>query len=298
MLRNSKLLVVSVLLLSGCAADSMPEPYNHTVVLIDSSGSYQKRRGEALGRAVALLEDYGQRKLKRWDPGADRIAIVALDAVPEVLWEGGFREMQETPADVWTRRFEARTDYAHCTDVTAAFRVALSRFQADPRHVQKRLVVFSDLIDEPPTTSIRTCGTARFPSLPKDDFPWDGLSETAVSVFWLPPDQKLAWGREVAKRGLGEQVRLYTVAESSAAPLQAPPVPTLEVTAEEQAAQREKIGAGALSLAKGLGGVAAVSGLALGAITLGLRRGRRRAPVRSRTTAVTAVRRPSSRPSR
>lgn len=237
----SVLTVALILLFAGVtSAQSPAEPHNRVVLIIDGSGSYKARQTEAVERAVTLLEGMAQTKLHRWEPATDSISLISLDAIPEVLWQGALQDLKKLDRAAWTNRFRARTDYANCTDVSMAFRLAVQHLEGDPRSVSKYLFVFSDLIHEPPTTSIAACQRPKRPSLPPDDFPWGALQDVSVAVFWVPPDQKLAWRRVVEEHGLTTNFALYSTSESTEVTIAAPPRPTLTVTEAERQAERER----------------------------------------------------------
>lgn len=230
-----------VLLLAGVtSAQSPAEPHNRVVIIIDGSGSYKARQTEAVERAVTLLEGMAQRKLHRWEPTTDHISLLSLDAIPEVLWQGTLQDLKKMDRAAWTGRFRARTDYAKCTDVSAAFRLAAQHLEGDSRSVSKYLFVFSDLIHEPPTTSIVACQRPKRPSLPSNDFPWGALQDVSVAVFWVPPDQKLAWRRAVEEHGLTANFALYSASESTEVTIVPPPRPTTTVTEAEREAEKAR----------------------------------------------------------
>jgi hypothetical protein len=224
------------------AFEPRPEPYNHVVVVIDGSGSYRQRVAEAVGRVVALLTKMAEKRVHRWETALDRVTVISLDAVPAVLWEGTVADLKTIKSEDWTKRFQARTDYAACTDVGEAFRLAARAFAADDlRLVQKYLFVFSDLIDEPPTTSVARCRPVKYPSYPPQDFPWESLVDVSASVFWMPPDQVLAWKRAVAEHGLGTTFALHTDSESGAVEIAPPRRPTITMTAAEVAGTKSEL---------------------------------------------------------
>ena len=262
------------LLVGISVAGTRPEPFNKVVVIVDGSGSYSSRRMEAIDRAVALLNSMSQKKLHRWESASDRITIISLDAIPEALWEGSLHELKTMDSEFWTAHFQARTDYVDCTDVTAAFRLAARYLEGDPRYVHKYLFVFSDLIDEPPTDSIYR---PRKPSrLPTGDFPWEALRDVSVSVFWVPPEQKLIWHRAVEERGLGASFALYTTSESAEVAIQPPPKPRIELTENERKTERERYVRYAWTFVKVAAIVMAVMGVLMGFIVFAARRSRQR----------------------
>jgi hypothetical protein len=252
----SVLTAALVLLLVHVARAQTPEdPHNRVVIIVDGSGSYKARQAEAVERAVTLLEGMAQTKLHRWEPATDSVSLISLDAIPEVLWQGTLQDLKKLDRAAWTGRFRARTDYAKCTDVSAAFRLAAQQLEGDSRSVSKYLFVFSDLIHEPPTTSIAACQRPKRPSLPPNDFPWGALQDVSVAVFWLPPDQKLAWRRVVEEHGLTTNFALYSASESMEVTIATPPRPTLAVTEAERQAERDRYLGYGTTLVKGIGAI-------------------------------------------
>lgn len=235
------LLLVPALALAGETGlwGKQQEPGRAIAVVVDGSGSYQERQNDALAFAMTLLDTLAETKMRRWEPDIDQVSIISLDAMPQVLWQGSLREFKHADREAWVARFLARRDYAECTDVGAAFRLAVRALESDSEQIRKYLFAFTDLVDEPPTVSARKCRARTFPSLPPDDFPWSELQDVSVSIFWLPVDQKLAWSRVVGDRGLEESFVMYTVSESEQVEAVPPPRPRLEVTVEEQVARRK-----------------------------------------------------------
>jgi hypothetical protein len=220
---------LSLGVVSCLPTDRRPEPMNRVVVLLDASGSYRARQAEAAERTAILLDAMAQRTVHRWEKGSDRIVLISLDAMPEVIWEGTLHELKSMDRTAWDTRFRARTDYARCTDVDAAFRLAAQHLEGDSRYVHKYLIAFSDLIHEPPTESLSICQKPTKPSGPSEDFSWDAFRDVAVSILWVPPDQKLVWRRAAEAQGL-TTFALYTTAESKAVTLVPPPAPKFTMT--------------------------------------------------------------------
>lgn len=252
-------------------AQTPPAPSNRVVIVIDGSGSFQDRQAEAVERAVALLDAMAQKKLHRWEPATDTITIISLDAFPQVLWQGALQDLKGMDRAAWVARFRARTDYAGCTDVGRAFRLAVQHLEGDPRYVHKYLFVFSDLVHEPPTTSISTCRPPSRPSLPPDGFPWEALRDVSVAVFWVPPDQILAWQRAVEEHGLASSFALYTTSDSAQVKILPPPTPTVEVTEAERQVQRERYTGLAGAFVKSAGVILMLVVLSLAAIVIASR---------------------------
>lgn len=229
------------LAVTACGIERAPDPSNKVVVIMDRSGTYTHRLDAAMGRVMTLLETMGKTKLKRWDRAADTIALISLDAMPEVIWTGSLRDLQALKQDAWTSRLQGRRDYAQCTDVEAAFRLAAQHLKGDPQIVHKYLFVFSDLIAEPPTGSLRTCQAPAIPSVPSQTFPWEALGDVQTKVFWVPPDQKLAWSRAAAEQGLQEQFVLYTTSEAATVTLDPPARPKVIRTEAERQESRTRM---------------------------------------------------------
>lgn len=229
-------IAASTLMAPGMASAAAPQPVNKIVVMVDASGSYRARQAEAVTRAVELLTRVAETQLRRWDAGADQIAVISLDALPEVLWQGNLRDLKAVGAEQWKARFQGRTDYAHCTDVSASLRVALRFLDGDPRYTTRYLFTFSDLIHEPPTQSLRAC---RKPVALPGDVPWEELKDVQVHALWVPPDQKLVWNRAAQEHGHG-QFQLYTPSESDQVTITPPPRAELDPATREERRQETR----------------------------------------------------------
>jgi hypothetical protein len=159
--------------------------------------------------------------------------------MPEVIWQGTRRELKTLDRNQWIVRFKARTDYSKCTDIGAGFVLAASLLEGDPKYVKKYLFAFTDLVDEPPLGSICKCRPPKRPSLPPETFPWENLQDVSVSVFWVPPEQKLAWARIAKEKGLAT-FAIYTTSES--AQIKISPPPKARVTLKDEEVQVIKAG--------------------------------------------------------
>jgi hypothetical protein len=239
-IRLTTLCLMIGLTLSGCSEQGIkPDIANHLVVMVDASGSYKARQEEAVERAVAILDGMSQTKLKRWESQSDKIFIISLDASPDTIWQGSLKELKAKSPDFWKERFMARTDYASCTDVSSAFRIAARHLEGDSRYIGKYLFVFSDMLHEPPTDNMRTC---QFPvKVSPEDFPWGNLVDVSVSIFWIPPDQKLLWRKAIQERGLEANFALYTTSESATVSIPNPPRPKEKVTDADLKTRRDQI---------------------------------------------------------
>lgn len=220
-----------MLLLCGCGGPGNEvKGSNRVILLLDGSGSFRNRQAEAVDKAVAYLEEMSRTELKRWESSSDKIAVITVDSMPDVLWEGNLEDLKKQNRESWVMRFRSRQDYSACTDVVGAFRLAANYLDGDARTTAKYLVVFSDLVQELPRDTPSSC---QHPQRgPAADFPWDALGETGVTVLWLPVSQRLLWQRVASQNGVA--VRFYTESESSTAQLQPPPKKVVEPTAQEQ----------------------------------------------------------------
>lgn len=214
----ASILACGLVMTPAAGQTGQPRPQNKVVIMVDASGSYRARRAEAIDRAAALLEQVATSKVRRWEV-ADAIAVVSLDAMPEVIWQGTLRDLKAEGAEQWRRRFAGRTDYAQCTDVGRAFQVALDFLEGEPGYTTKYLFAFSDLLDEPPTKSLRKCrkSVALPPTLA-----WEAMQDVQVHALWIPADQKLVWKRAAEEHGLSD-FHLYTTSESAGVNIVPPP---------------------------------------------------------------------------
>ena len=300
---------VVFVLLAGLAApapmagrQAVEEPSLRVAVIVDGSGTFAPQRDAAVARTIALLDSMAATPLHRWESGADHVTLISLDALPEVIWQGTLRQLKTLDHDRWAARFDARSDFAHCTDVAAAFRLAAAALAGGSGLVHRYVFAFSDLIHEPPTTSVRSCAAPR--ALPPATFPWDQLADVSVSVFWAPPDQVLAWRRAVDERALDASFSVHSVSESTEIPLVAPARPTVELSEEDTAADRARYSAlawrGLTWLGTGVAGILVLTLVLVVALGLARRRARRAAgrPVRGPRRPSETGRRPGSPPAR
>ena len=225
------LVMALALFLAACSGASEDlEGSNRVVVLMDNSGTFRNHQTEAIERAVAYLEGLGRRDLKRWETSNDKIAVISIDAMPDVIWEGNVLDLKKQNPDAWVKRFKARKDYSACTDVAGAFRLAAKYLDGDARTTSKYVLVFSDLIEELPEGSPFNCQPQRF--APAEGFPWEALHGVGITVLGIPAKQRLLWQRAASDKGI--VMRFYTESETATAELQPPPKKTVEPTAVEQ----------------------------------------------------------------
>lgn len=248
-------LLATIIASTGCSDAKRTVPANHVAILIDGSGTFKRRRADAIERARALVEEIANTRGRRSQGSQDTVAIIAVDAVPAVLWRGSLDALREIDHTKWVSRFEARSDYASCTDVDAAMHLALRELGDSSLQIHKYMFVFSDLLHEPPATDDMTrCEASR--KGPGAEFPWDQLEDVSVSVLWAPRTQKLVWQREIDKHELSPTFNLYTESESAEVEIQAPPPAKRVVTEREQAKARLELSKFVWGALKALGAVA------------------------------------------
>ncbi len=236
------MLLVPAMLLAGCETGKpTPTPANLSAVIIDRSASFNARQPEAVAKSIKYLEDIAGRKHERWQGKADKVAVISLDAMPSILWEGSPDDLKTVSSNDWTKRFDARTDFAKCSDVSGAFTLAAEWFaRSNGEATSKYLLAYTDMLHEPPLNSASNC--AKPLSGPSQDFPWDSLDDVSVTVFWMPINQKLIWQRAAHQRGFSNHFALYSDSESGAVNIAAPPEATRTMSDVERvkAAQQFK----------------------------------------------------------
>jgi hypothetical protein len=219
--------------LTGCVPEAKEvAPANRIVVLIDGSGTFKQRRSEAVERAAELIDSVAQAQRRRFEGLQDTVAVIAIDAMPSVLWRGSLEDLRSADRRSWVRQFDARSDYAACTDIDTAFRLAAEELGASSSQVHKFAFVFSDLQHEPPGNDMDRCEPPR--KGPGDTFPWDRLEDVAVSVLWAPRSQKLLWRRQIDERGMSATFKVYTDSESAEVVTAPPPAAKRIVTEPEK----------------------------------------------------------------
>lgn len=247
-MKTLAVVILALTLSLNALAEVQPEPSNKVVIIIDGSGSYKKRRTEAIHKAVDLLDSMAQRKLYRWDTGSDSITIISLDAIPEAIWSGNLTQLKQMPPDFWANRFKGRKDLDGCTNVGEAFHQANDYLEGDSRSISKYLFVFSDLLNEPPTSSVKKC--AKPNSMPPSDFPWESFKDVSVSAFWVPADHKLTWQKFIKEHGLEQSFKLHSDTESYEVAIAPPPRPEITMTKADIAKVREQTTQALISIGK------------------------------------------------
>ena len=266
------LVVFGLLLIASGIAQKAQQPANIVIVLIDRSQSFQARQQNAIDSTVKFLDQIANRKLGRWEGKNDKIVIISLDAMPAVLWRGDLQELKALSEADWSKQFASRSDYQRCTNITDGFSLAGEEFAnsySGPTY--KYLLVFSDLIHEPPTTSASTCAKPNY--APTADFPWATLQDISLSVFWLPINQKLIWQRALREHGLANQAALYSASESGAVQIALPPPAKVKIAESERIAEANRYKS---LFTKGLWAVGALGAAVVLSFTVAIFSARRR----------------------
>jgi len=260
--------------LTGCiGGTNEPKPANHIAILIDGSKTFDRRRGEAVQRAQELIDKIAEKPGRRHQGANDSVTVIAIDAMPSVLWRGTLDELRSADREVGLRRFAARSDYSFCTDVDGAFRLATEELGPSSPQIHKYVFVFSDLQHEPPSDSLRRCQKPRVGGA--DSFPWSGIEDASISVLWTPPGQKLAWQREIDTRGLSKSFHVYVDSESAELVPAPPPVARRVITEQERQQTKDLVNSAVGLALKIVLAVVLLSAIVIGLILMAARRRQR-----------------------
>ena len=240
------------------------EPFNRIVFMLDSSGSFQARRLEAVNKASSLVDEIAARKTKRYET-KDEVIVISLDAIPEVIWRGTSDQLKNETPKYWKQRFDARRDYQACTDVENGLILAAQILHQEPQPSNLFLFAFTDLIHEPATAKSATkCKPAVLPSVPSRNFDWNAFKDVEAHVLWLPINQKMAWFEATKMAGLNN-FHLYSESDSASIKLIAPDQARRVMNEEERTHGKEKV----TSLLSGVGKVALYGVLGIGVLMVG-----------------------------
>lgn len=223
-----------------------PKPFNRVAVVIDSSGTFKGHQFAAIEKVKGLLDKMAEQTERRYQ-APDEIYILSLDALPTVIWFGKRPQLEELTSERLSELFANRSSYSHCTDVAKAFNLASNKLNRDPVPAAKYLFVFSDLIDEPPSSRTK-CEPPSRPSLPPVDIHWDSLTDASISVFWAPDDQISAWMSSISDQGLN--IKFYNEAEARNMELPPPPKARFKMSEEERKEKLEHLSNGIWGLIK------------------------------------------------
>jgi hypothetical protein len=268
-------------------------PYNVVVVVLDTSMSFQQPSrepgvvgkvlfAEALGAVQRYLGEASTRRERRRE-GEDLYFIVAADAASQLIWSGSRQALTGLTPEVLRDKLAVRKQFALCTDVGAALNAAAAIVSEHARASERVVLIFSDLITEPPVGSYSRC--AKPTGAPPADIRWDLLSEASLGFYFVSkefaygrPDQQ--WMDELSRRGIA--ARFLDSAQTLTAGIDiTPPPPARRRTTEKERAEGEALGGLLPALARlAITGFAGLLAIAVGVILLTWLRGRRRRPAR------------------
>lgn len=179
-------------------------------IVVDPTGSFPFRKQSQAMAVEGIKALAGDSSDPRHAPKA-RVHwwIVSGDAFPSVIAQGTELDVEKLEdAGFWTRLFEDRRAYAHCTDVVGMYRAALQAVGPPDRCVHREIVVLSDLRDEP--VAKKRAAPCEKPSYsPPGDMPWDDLKTVPVTNFFSSRDAINAWQPTIRQHGL-TQFTMYS----------------------------------------------------------------------------------------
>jgi len=222
-------------------------PYNLVVVVIDFTVSFRlpsKAPGlkgrvfafEALQLIQQFLHD-AAKQTRRRNEGQDIYVIVALDAASETIWTGTREQVAELSADALKQKLAARDQFKWCTDIEAAFNEVVRLFHQYSNATEKYLLVFSDLINEPPRGEWTKCAPRS--GEPPKGIDWGALKTARLGFYFaakqLPYRPDVKWRTELERRGLQAEF-LDTAQALTAAVKLNPPAPAIYKPTHEEVA--------------------------------------------------------------
>lgn len=243
--------LIEVVFLTTPKVYAVELPENRVAVVIDTSGSFKSKMHDAAASTASLLEQMSTASIKRWEPAKDRIILISMDSLPEIIWSGALQDLKSLDQEYWKSALNAREEYSQCTDVVKAVRIAVKELNHDAGiKTNKYMFIFSDLVHEPPTTSIGQCTPVISANPVPIDIPWEELADISIVSLWVPIDQKFAWTRALEEQGLEDTFKLYAL-ESEVQEIKAPPRPDITPTQEEMQQARDQMKQGLSFLGKG-----------------------------------------------
>lgn len=171
-------------------------PYNVVVIALDTSRSFQipsREPGvegkvlsaEAIEVVKQFFRDGGSQRRRRTE-WQDRYYLVAVDAASQVIWSGSREQLAELTSDVLASKLAIRRQFAGCTDLKAALDAAAAVLRAHPEIAEKYVLIFSDLLHEPPRGGWTDC------ALPSGEPPagidWETLGQARLGFYFVSKD--------------------------------------------------------------------------------------------------------------
>jgi hypothetical protein len=273
------LCVFFVLASSGCSRKSHQDPpFNRIVIILDASGTFRKRVGEALPKIQGLVAGIEGERTTRYD-AQDEILIISLNGHPSVIW-AGYKDQLDQLTEQQLQDAFGVTPKPDCTDVGYALNLAGFKLNAAPPPTAKYLFAFTDLLNEPVTKDGKSCLPLSRPSLPPRSVEWDSLADASMTFFWVSDVEIRGWEQVLAPKHLN--LKMLDEAASRNANIESVPKAKRKISAQEQQQAQEgfrRLGVVVAIVAGAVIGLVVLMGVALSLIA----RRRRRAVLQRRT---------------
>jgi hypothetical protein len=197
---------------------------------------------EALQLVQQFLRDAAKQPRHR-NEGRDVYAIVALDAASQTIWTGSRDQLTELTGDALQQKLAVRDQFKWCTDIEAAFDEVVALFHRYSNASEKYLLVFSDLINEPPRRAWNKCAPPS--GEPPKGIDWNALKAARLGFYFaaktFPHRPDLKWRSELARRELQAEFLDTAQALSAGVTLSPPPPAVYKPTREEVAVARARV---------------------------------------------------------
>ena len=235
------------------AEDADTTPYNVIAVVMDVTVSFRlpSKAPGLRGRVFALdalqlvqqfLRDAAKQPRHRTD-GRDVYAIVALDAASQTIWTGTRDQLSELTADNLKEKLAAREAFKWCTDIEAAFSAVAELFRTYSNASEKYVLVFSDLINEPPQRAWNKCAPPS--GEPPKGIDWNALTTARLGFYFATKDfphrPDVKWRAELERRGLHADFLDAAQTLTAGVTLSPPPPAVYKPTQEEVAVARARV---------------------------------------------------------
>lgn len=233
--------------------DTDTTPYNFVAIVMDFTVSFRlpSKAPGLKGRVFALdalqlvqqfLRDAAKQARRRTD-GRDVYAIVALDAASQTIWIGSRDQLSELTADNLKEKLAARDAFKWCTDIEAAFGAVADLFRTYSNASEKYVLVFSDLINEPPQRAWNKCAPPS--GDPPKGIDWNALITTRLGFYFATKDfphrPDVKWRADLERRGLHAEFLDAAQAVTAGVTLNPPPPAVYKPTQEEAAIARARV---------------------------------------------------------
>lgn len=217
-------------------------PYNLVIIVLDFSRSFRipSRAPGIKGKVLAdealrivqqLIRDTANEHRRRTD-GHDIYYIVAADAASQTVWSGTRDELADITPQELERKMAIREQFANCTDLEVAMSEVADIVRSQPRAAAVHVLIFSDLLHEPPNNSYRKCKPPV--GEPPRGIEWKALAGAKLGFYFVSrefphrPDQK--WKLELERQELQAEFLDAAQALSAGVTLKPPPPPEYKPT--------------------------------------------------------------------